>query len=53
MATGTQTPESELTLSVLAGLPVEYEIIATVLETRTEELTLEEVVPHLLSVEER
>ena len=32
---------------------MEYEVIATVLETRTEELTLEEVVPHLLSVEER
>ena len=41
VAAGTQTPESELTLSVLAGLPVEYKVIATVLETRTEELTEE------------
>lgn len=53
VAAGTQTPESELTLSILAGLPAEYEIVATVLETRTEELTLEEVLPHLLSVEQR
>ena len=52
-ATGTEMPETEVALLILTGLPKEYEIVATVLETSTEKLTVEAMVPHLLSVEQR
>lgn len=53
MATGTEMPETEVALLILTGLPKEYEIVATVLETSMEKLTIEAMVSHLLSVEQR
>ena len=52
-ATGTEMPETEVTLLILTGLPKEYEVVATVLETSSAELKIDQVVPHLLSVEQR
>ena len=51
-ATGTEMPETEVTLLTLTGLPKEYEVVATVLETSSAELRIDQVVPHLLSVEQ-
>jgi len=53
VATGTEMLEVEVTLLILTGLPKEYEVVATVLEIRSEELTIDEVVPHPLPVEQR
>ena len=53
VATGTQMPESEVALLILTGLPKEYEVVATVLEVQSEELGIDEMVPHLLPVEQR
>ena len=53
VATGTQMPESEVALLILTGLPKEYEVVATVLEVQAEELGIDEIVPHLLPVEQR
>ena len=52
-ATGTEMPETEVTLLILTGLPKEYEVVAIVLETSSEELKIDQVVPRLLSVEQR
>ena len=52
-ATGTEMPETDVTLPILTGLPKEYEVVATVLETSSAELRIDQVVPHLLSVEQR
>ena len=46
-------PETEVTLLILTGLPKEYEVVVTVLETSSEELKIDQVVPQLLSVEQR
>ena len=52
-ATGTEMPETEVTLLILTGLPKEYEVVATVLETSSTELKIDAIIPHLLSVEQR
>lgn len=52
-ATGTEMPETEVTLLILTGLPKEYEVVATVLETSSEEVKIDAIIPHLLSVEQR
>ena len=53
VATGYECRESEVTLSVLAGLPAEYEMVVTVLTTTSDDLSLDEIVAKLLPVEQR
>lgn len=53
LCSGIEMPETEVTLLILTGLPKEYEVVATVLETSSAELRIDQVVPHLLSVEQR
>lgn len=53
VATGYECQESEVTLSVLAGLPAEYEMVVTVLTTTSDDLSLDDIVAKLLPVEQR
>ena len=53
VATGYDCKESEVTLSVLAGLPTEYDIIVTVLTATDEELALDDIIPKLLPMEQK
>lgn len=53
LAIGHEVPATEVAWTVLAGLPKEYEMVVTVLETSSEELTLEDILPKLLQVEQR
>ena len=50
---GYEVREDEVTLSVLAGLPKEYEMVITVLESSDEMPGLDEVLPKLMHVEQR
>ena len=40
-------------LAVLAGLPKQYDMVITVLESSDGELSLDEVLPKLMNVEQR
>ena len=53
IATGYDCKESEVTLSVLAGLPAEYDMIVTVLTTTDDELALDDIIPKLLPMEQK
>ena len=52
-ACGVTMTEQEVVLCVLAGLPSIFDIIVTVLEAPGQVLTLETILPRLLSVEQR
>jgi hypothetical protein len=43
----------EETEFVLAGLPGDFEVVTTLLETSSAELSLDDVLPKLLTVEQR
>ena len=53
VATGYECQETEVTLSVLAGLPAEYEMVVTVLTTTTDDLSLDDIVAKLLPLKQR
>ncbi len=53
VATGHEMKETELCWTVLSGLPKEYDIVVTILESSTEELSLDAILPQLLQVEQR
>lgn len=53
LATGYDIKSSEVVLSVLAGLPKEYETLVAILEASDKELDLDEVQAKLLHVEQR
>ena len=53
IAAGYDVREDEVVLAVLAGLPKEYEMVVTVLESADEVLSLDEVLPKLMNVEQR
>jgi hypothetical protein len=53
VATGHEMKEAELCWTVLSSLPKEYDIVVTILETSTEELSLDAILPQLLQVEQR
>ena len=53
VAAGYNCEESEVTLSVLAGLPSEYDMIVTVLTATDENLALDDIIPKLLPVEQK
>ena len=52
-AAGHSVNEDELVLSVLAGLPSQYETVVTLLETMEDNLTMLMVLPKLLQAEQR
>ena len=53
LSVGSTLDENELCLSVLNGLPMEYETLCTVLATTDTELTLDDLLPKLLVVENK
>lgn len=52
-AAGSSVDEDDVVMAVLAGLPEDYKMIATVLENSDEELTLSEVLAKLILAEQR
>ena len=53
-AAGHEVADAEVAWNVLTGLPAAYETVVTVLETTTQDdLSLEDILPHLLQVEQR
>ncbi|MGH9060148.1 MAG: hypothetical protein ACRDZY_11630, partial [Acidimicrobiales bacterium] len=52
-ATGYDMKLQEVTWSILAGLPKEYDTVVTFLESSDKALELEEIVPKLIRVEQR
>lgn len=52
-ACGVTMTEHEVTQCLLAGLPSEYDILVTVLEIPNQALTMDTVLPRLLTVEQR
>jgi transposase InsO family protein len=52
-AAGHPIKDEEVVISVLAGLPADYETVLTVLETSSGELLLDDVLAKLLPVEQR
>lgn len=53
-AAGHEIQDQEVAWSVLAGLPSDYDTVVTVLETTTDkDMSLEEILPKLLQVEQR
>lgn len=52
-AAGYEVREDEIVLAVLAGLPKEYDMIVTVIQSADEALNVDEVLPKLLQVEQR
>ena len=53
LSVGTTLPDDELTLSVLGGLPGEYETLCTVLMASDRIATLDELLPKLMVVENK
>jgi hypothetical protein len=53
IAAGYAVREDEIVLAVLAGLPKQYDMVITVLESSDGELHLDEVLPKLMNVEQR
>ena len=51
--TGYEVKDEEVVLSVLTGLPSEYETIVTILESSDGKLVLNDLLPKLLTVEQR
>ena len=45
--------EAELCWTVLSGLPKEYDVVVTILEASTEDLSLDAILPQLLRVEQK
>ena len=52
-AAGQATTSEEIAWAILAGLPAEYDIVATILQTKDEEVDLETLLSKLLVVEQR
>ena len=52
-STGYEVKDEEVVLSLLAGLPTEYDMIVTVLESSDGKLVLNDLLPKLLPVEQR
>jgi hypothetical protein len=50
---GHKMEETEFVLAILAGLPGDFEVVTTLLETSFAELSLDDVLPKLLTVEQR
>jgi hypothetical protein len=50
---GHKMEETEFVLAILAGLPGDFEIVTTLLETSSAELSLDDVLSKLLIVEQR
>jgi hypothetical protein len=50
---GYQTQDEEVALSVLAGLPSEYDIVTTVIQTTEDTLDLDDLLSKLLNIEQR
>jgi len=53
VAAGSSVDEDDVVMAVLAGLPADYKMIATVLENAEDELTLSEVQAKLILTEQR
>ena len=53
LTTGHEMQQAELCWTVLSGLPKEYDIVVTILESSIEELNLDATLPKLLQVEQR
>ena len=51
LSVGTTVPDDELALSVLNGLPAEYQTLRTVLTASDDDMSLDELMPKLLVVE--
>lgn len=52
-AAGHEVKDQEVAWSVLAGLPSTFDMVATVLETTNEEMSLDTIMPKLQQVEQR
>lgn len=52
-AVGHKPEDSEVTLSVLAGLPQEYSVLVTIMGTLKQTQTLDEMLPSLLQMEQQ
>ena len=54
VATGHRVADEDMVMSVLAGLPAEYDTVVAILETASEaDMSLDEILPKLLQVEQR
>lgn len=52
-AIGHRVSEEDVSYSILAGLPKEYEVVASILEAQEGEMTTNHILPKLLMVEQR
>lgn len=52
-AIGHRVSEEDVSYSILAGLPKEYEVVASILEAQDGEMTTDRILPKLLMVEQR
>ncbi len=53
LAAGEEVKDEQLAMTVLTGLPANYDIVATVLETTSSKLDVTSILPHLLTVESK
>jgi transposase InsO family protein len=53
VAAGSEIKSTEVTLSILAGLPKDFETVVSIFEASNTELELEDIFPKLLLVEQR